>query len=246
MPPIDEVAATADALGPRRRPAARQRRGRRRGPRRACRAHRNLGRERPTARRRASGRRPHPVRPWRAAAPAQRSTGRCSTAATTCRAAFSPAASARPMHAPRRASELMASTSVQRSKPSPGVKDPDKVTALFAALRPAVPWRHGMRMDGRFGRFGGAYVPEILVPALEQLEAAFLDAQQDDGLQRRAGGPAVDLCRAADAADPVPQPRRGQGAHLPEARGSAPRRRAQDQPGAGAGPAGASAWARPS
>ncbi|MDQ3075090.1 MAG: tryptophan synthase subunit beta [Pseudomonadota bacterium] len=36
-----------------------------------------------------------------------------------------------------------------------------------------------MRLDGRFGRFGGAYVPEILVPALEQLEAAFLDAQQD-------------------------------------------------------------------
>jgi tryptophan synthase beta chain len=36
-----------------------------------------------------------------------------------------------------------------------------------------------MRMNGRFGRFGGCYVPEILVPALEQLEAAFLDAQQD-------------------------------------------------------------------
>jgi tryptophan synthase beta chain len=36
-----------------------------------------------------------------------------------------------------------------------------------------------MRMSGRFGRFGGCYVPEILVPALEQLEAAFLDAQED-------------------------------------------------------------------
>ena len=36
-----------------------------------------------------------------------------------------------------------------------------------------------MRLDGRFGRFGGAYVPEILVPALEQLEAEFLDAQTD-------------------------------------------------------------------
>ena len=34
-------------------------------------------------------------------------------------------------------------------------------------------------MDGRFGSYGGAYVPEILVPALEQLEAAFLDAQAD-------------------------------------------------------------------
>jgi len=36
-----------------------------------------------------------------------------------------------------------------------------------------------MRLSGRFGRFGGCYVPEILVPALEQLETAFLDAQQD-------------------------------------------------------------------
>jgi len=36
-----------------------------------------------------------------------------------------------------------------------------------------------MRLSGRFGAYGGAYVPEILVPALEQLEAAFLDAQQD-------------------------------------------------------------------
>jgi len=38
-----------------------------------------------------------------------------------------------------------------------------------------------MRLNGRFGRFGGCYVPEILVPALEQLEGAFLDAQ--DGPQ---------------------------------------------------------------
>jgi tryptophan synthase beta chain len=36
-----------------------------------------------------------------------------------------------------------------------------------------------MRLNGRFGRFGGIYVPEILVPALEQLEAAFLHAQAD-------------------------------------------------------------------
>ena len=36
-----------------------------------------------------------------------------------------------------------------------------------------------MRLTGRFGRFGGCYVPEILIPALEQLETAFLDAQGD-------------------------------------------------------------------
>lgn len=36
-----------------------------------------------------------------------------------------------------------------------------------------------MKLDGRFGRYGGCYVPEILVPALEQLEAAFLEAEED-------------------------------------------------------------------
>ncbi len=37
---------------------------------------------------------------------------------------------------------------------------------------------------GRFGRFGGTFVPEILVPALEELEAAFLSAKDDPAFQR--------------------------------------------------------------
>jgi len=44
-----------------------------------------------------------------------------------------------------------------------------------------------MRLNGRFGRFGGSYVPEILVPALEQLEAAFLDAQRDPSFAAELG-----------------------------------------------------------
>jgi tryptophan synthase beta chain len=40
-----------------------------------------------------------------------------------------------------------------------------------------------MLMDGRFGDFGGAYVPEILMPALEELEAAFLAAREDESFQ---------------------------------------------------------------
>jgi tryptophan synthase beta chain len=36
-----------------------------------------------------------------------------------------------------------------------------------------------MLMTGRFGAYGGCYVPEILVPALEELEAAFVAAQAD-------------------------------------------------------------------
>jgi len=45
-----------------------------------------------------------------------------------------------------------------------------------------------MRLSGRFGRFGGCYVPEILVPALEQLEAAFLDAQDDPDFAAELNG----------------------------------------------------------
>jgi tryptophan synthase beta chain len=44
-----------------------------------------------------------------------------------------------------------------------------------------------MRLSGRFGRFGGCYVPEILVPALEQLEGAFLDAQDDPAFAIQLG-----------------------------------------------------------
>ncbi|MFN3944351.1 MAG: tryptophan synthase subunit beta [Allosphingosinicella sp.] len=40
-----------------------------------------------------------------------------------------------------------------------------------------------MLTRGRFGAYGGAYVPEILMPALEELEAAFLAAQEDEGFQ---------------------------------------------------------------
>jgi tryptophan synthase beta chain len=40
-----------------------------------------------------------------------------------------------------------------------------------------------MLMTGRFGDYGGAYVPEILMPALEELEGAFLAAMKDDAFQ---------------------------------------------------------------
>ena len=40
-----------------------------------------------------------------------------------------------------------------------------------------------MKTLGKFGRFGGCYAPESLMPALEELEAAFLDIQSDDAFQ---------------------------------------------------------------
>jgi tryptophan synthase beta chain len=62
-----------------------------------------------------------------------------------------------------------------------------------------------MRLDGRFGRFGGCYVPEILLPALEQLEAAFLDAEEDAAfaaelatLQASYAGRATPLTRCSN------------------------------------------------
>jgi tryptophan synthase beta chain len=37
----------------------------------------------------------------------------------------------------------------------------------------------GADADGRFGRFGGRYVPETLVAALDELAAAYADARRD-------------------------------------------------------------------
>jgi tryptophan synthase beta chain len=56
-----------------------------------------------------------------------------------------------------------------------------------------------MRMTGRFGRFGGCFVPEILVPALEELEAAFLDANSDPSFQAE-----LDALLATYAGRPTP------------------------------------------
>lgn len=60
------------------------------------------------------------------------------------------------------------------------------------------------KLDAYFGEFGGQYVPEILIPALNQLEDAFIEAQSDpaflnefhDLLKNYAGRPtALTLCR---------------------------------------------------
>lgn len=60
------------------------------------------------------------------------------------------------------------------------------------------------KISAYFGEFGGQYVPQILVPALDQLEAAFVEAQQDQAFQQEfmhllteyAGRPtALTLCR---------------------------------------------------
>ena len=75
----------------------------------------------------------------------------------------------------------------QRGRARPGEKDPEKLRGV----------RPGRQVDGgrgrlmsavehRFGRYGGQYVPETLMPALAELEQAWLQARQDDGFQGRA------------------------------------------------------------
>lgn len=39
------------------------------------------------------------------------------------------------------------------------------------------------KLDAYFGEYGGQFVPQILVPALDQLEQAFIDAQDDPEFQ---------------------------------------------------------------
>lgn len=38
-------------------------------------------------------------------------------------------------------------------------------------------------LDSKFGDYGGMYVPELLIPALDQLEQVFIDAQKDPDFQ---------------------------------------------------------------
>ena len=55
---------------------------------------------------------------------------------------------------------------------------------------------------GFYGPYGGRYVPETLVPALDELVAGWDAARQDPAFQRRARRARTDVRRAADAALP--------------------------------------------
>lgn len=67
------------------------------------------------------------------------------------------------------------------------------------------------RRAGRFGQWGGRYVPELLVPPLRELEAAFFDAQQDphfrdelNGLLRDYAGRPTPLTRCRNLVADTP------------------------------------------
>lgn len=75
---------------------------------------------------------------------------------------------------------------------------------LCAIIRKSARKETMSKLDPYFGEFGGQFVPQVLVPALDQLEQAFIDAQNDKafrdeflGLLREfAGRPTpLTLCR---------------------------------------------------
>jgi tryptophan synthase beta chain len=62
-------------------------------------------------------------------------------------------------------------------------------TVSTARFEGGEPWRMGDPTDaGWFGRFGGRFVPETLVPACQELEEAFRDAWADDAFRAELDG----------------------------------------------------------
>ena len=84
---------------------------------------------------------------------------------------------------------------------------------------------------GRFGAFGGRYVPETLTRALDELTAEYEQGPAGPAFPGRAGRPVPALRRPAVAALFRPAADRGvrRGADLAQARGPEPHRRPQDQ-----------------
>ncbi len=62
---------------------------------------------------------------------------------------------------------------------APSVKDALLMRAFVAAVRAATPGRTRPDPRGYFGRFGGRFVPETLVPAVEELAAAWQALRRD-------------------------------------------------------------------
>jgi hypothetical protein len=163
-----------------------------------------------------------------AAAPAIAFDWSRSRAATICRRC-SPAASAANARAAR-ASAPLRSTSARRSRWRPGARIADKVAPCST--------RFGRRARELRMRLTAASAASAAPMCPKSSCRRSSSSRRRSSMRRRiprsrrARRAAGHLRRPADAADPLPQPRRGQGAHLSQARGSAPRRRAQDQPGA--------------
>jgi tryptophan synthase beta chain len=56
---------------------------------------------------------------------------------------------------------------------------------------------------GHFGPYGGKFVPETLMPALDELESVYLKAPSDADFQAELDSPAAHLRGPAHAASPM-------------------------------------------
>jgi tryptophan synthase beta chain len=61
----------------------------------------------------------------------------------------------------------------------PGLKDAERIRAFVRAVRGAQPEERRPDARGYFGRYGGRYVPELLLPAVEELAETY-EALRDD------------------------------------------------------------------
>ncbi len=123
------------------------------------------------------------------------------------------------------------STRRRRSSASPASRITTKVRAYVEAAR---------RVTDVFGDYGGRYVPETLIPALDELERGVARGARRRRVPRGAAPPRDDVRRPADAAH-ARRALRARQAHLSEARGPPAHRRTQDQQRARAGGARAAA-----
>ena len=77
--------------------------------------------------------------------------------------------------------------SASGTEAAPGRKDPARLEALLPRGGPgglrAPEGRRVSTVEQRFGPYGGRYVPETLIPALDELERAWLSASSDPGFQ---------------------------------------------------------------
>ncbi len=152
----------------------------------------------------------------------------------TCRASASssPAACARPTSTWRSAAAPVRRRRLQRRRARAGRQGPQAAARVLRRRRRRRLLRRCSRMtiETRFGPYGGRYVPETLIPALDELTAAYEEARERRGLPGRARAPPRRLRRPADAALPRRPAQRALRRHDPaQARGPLPHRRPQDQ-----------------
>ena len=97
-------------------------------------------------------------------------------------------------------------------------------------MSPAEPVPASSPIETRFGPYGGRYVPEVLIAALDELTAAWDEARRDPAYREELGGLLRDFVgRPTPLYEAKRLSERTGRTDLPQARGPDPHRRPQDQ-----------------